>query len=278
MKKMLVLFSVCVMLFASCAFARTAKDGFKPEDCEAFSSGGITFSVPNYFTSSEEATNGAMFTTDQGDAAIQFLSDSTVDFTTVTAESFDSYINKKYDDVQDLMTVEIGVSGLSGFYSMFQCTSKGTAMEMVQAMLYKSAGRGCVITFIQTADGNTDYLTDVYKIIATAQPAGAQAKTSSDDEKPTEKSADASSSDFRKSMDDYKAFFEEYCEFMKKYMKADATDMASMLTDYTEFLTEYQTAMDALDNVDTSKLSTEDQKYYFDTMAEIQKMLLEVSQ
>lgn len=277
MKKMLVLFSICVMLFASCAFARTAKDGFKPEDCEEFETETIAFLIPKYFSNHESDESSTLYTTAKNDALLRFYS-SSVSRQYDTVEEFNSFVQSNNKDVTDLTTVKVEIGGLPGFISIFKCTLNNTALEVVQAILYDTEKSGCLITGAQSPSGSTDYAMDFYKIIATAQPAGAQAKTSSDDEKPTEKSADASSSDFRKSMDDYKAFFEEYCEFMKKYMKADATDMASMLTDYTEFLTKYQTAMDALDNVDTSKLSTEDQKYYFDTMAEIQKMLLEVSQ
>ena len=273
MKKMLVLFSVCVMLFASCAFARTSKDGFKPEDCEEFEQGRMTFLIPNYLSERETDDASALYVAGENDAFIKFVS-SSVKNRLETEEDFNAFIESNNKDVTDLITVKVEIGGLPGFISIFKCTLNNTALEVVQAILYDTEKSGCLITGAQSPSGSTDYAMDFYKIIATAQPAGTQAKGGSEDEK----SADASSSDFRKSMDDYKAFFEEYCEFMKKYMKADATDMASMLTDYTEFLTKYQTAMDALDNVDTSKLSTEDQKYYFDTMAEIQKMLLEVSQ
>ena len=51
----------------------------------------------------------------------------------------------------------------------------------------------------------------------------------------------------------------------------------SMLNDYADYMTKYADAMEKLDEIDEDELTKAEYAYYVDTMARIQKKLLEVS-
>ena len=91
-----------------------------------------------------------------------------------------------------------------------------------------------------------------------------------------ERSEDEISPEFKEAMDSYEAFFDEYVEFMKTY--EDSDDPTSMLMDYADYMTKYADAMEKLDQIDEEELTTAEYAYYVDTMARIEKKLLEVSQ
>lgn len=85
------------------------------------------------------------------------------------------------------------------------------------------------------------------------------------------------SEEFKQTMDDYKEFFQEYADFMKKYQSADSSEALSLLVEYSSFLDKYSKAMDALNNMDQDKLSEAEQKYYLNTMLDIEKILIDVA-
>lgn len=87
-----------------------------------------------------------------------------------------------------------------------------------------------------------------------------------------EETSSADFEEFKKKMDAYEEFFNSYVEFMKSY---DATDM-SMLTSYIDMLSKYTEAMEALDEIDESQLTPEEDAYYLEVMLRIEKKLLEV--
>lgn len=62
---------------------------------------------------------------------------------------------------------------------------------------------------------------------------------------------------------------------MKKYNDSD--NALEMITDYTNYLTKYTKMMKKLENIDQSKLSEEDAKYYTKVMARINKKLASVT-
>ena len=62
---------------------------------------------------------------------------------------------------------------------------------------------------------------------------------------------------------------------MNKY--ADADDPTSMLMDYADYMSKYADAMEKLDQIEEDELTTAEYAYYVDTMARIQKKLLEVN-
>ena len=77
-------------------------------------------------------------------------------------------------------------------------------------------------------------------------------------------------------MDSYEAFFDEYIAFMQKYSNSD--DPAGMLMDYSNYMLKYADAMEKLNQMDTEEMTIEEQAYYIEVMARIQKKLLESSQ
>lgn len=80
--------------------------------------------------------------------------------------------------------------------------------------------------------------------------------------------------EFQKAMDEYLQFFKDYCEFFKKYTKSPD---ASMAMQYLSFMQNYAEAMEALDKIDEGELSAEELKLYLDTMNEINKLLIDLS-
>lgn len=74
---------------------------------------------------------------------------------------------------------------------------------------------------------------------------------------------------FKKDIDLIEAYFEEYAEFMKNY---DANDL-SMIADYTSFLASYVEAMQVLDALDESKMSSQEKNYYNKVLLRINKVL-----
>lgn len=76
---------------------------------------------------------------------------------------------------------------------------------------------------------------------------------------------------FKETMDAYEAFFDEYIAFMEKY--ESSSDTLSMLADYSNFMTRYLEAMEKLGEIDTTKLSASDYKYYFEVLTRINRKL-----
>ncbi len=92
---------------------------------------------------------------------------------------------------------------------------------------------------------------------------------SSDDNQKT----DGIRPEFQKAMDEYVKFFEEYCDFMKKYK--ETSDTTKMLKEYNDYMKQYVETMEALEDMDTSDMSKEEEKLYLDTMNKVNKMLLD---
>ena len=79
--------------------------------------------------------------------------------------------------------------------------------------------------------------------------------------------------EFKESMDAYEAFFDEYVSFMKSI---DETDMnMDTMMKYYDFLSKYSEAMEALDAIDESELSEEEDRYYLEVTLRIEQKLLE---
>ena len=82
---------------------------------------------------------------------------------------------------------------------------------------------------------------------------------------------------FKETMDSYESFFDEYIVFMNKMMNGNAMTSMDYLNDYAAFMAKYEEAMEALDKMDTDKMSPADQAYYFEVMARIEAKLLKVA-
>ena len=86
----------------------------------------------------------------------------------------------------------------------------------------------------------------------------------------------AASSDFVAPMDSYEAFFDEYVDFMKNYDEDDVTDLGAF-GKYASLMTQYADIMEKLDAIDEEELTAEEDAYYIEVMARINKKLLEVA-
>lgn len=99
------------------------------------------------------------------------------------------------------------------------------------------------------------------------------------EEKPEEESSGNGSGispEFKEAMDSYEAFFDEYIAFMEKYSNSD--NPAGMIMDYSNYMLKYADAMEKLNQMDSENMTIEEQAYYIEVMARIQKKLLESSQ
>ena len=63
---------------------------------------------------------------------------------------------------------------------------------------------------------------------------------------------------------------------MKKYSESD--NAAAMLMDYTNYMMKYADTMEKLDQIKSEELTLQEEQYYIEVMARIQKKLLEASQ
>lgn len=95
-------------------------------------------------------------------------------------------------------------------------------------------------------------------------------------EEPAPVTADTSSQDFeafKRKMDDLEAFFDSYVEFCKAY---DVSDTGMMLQ-YLDMMNKYNDAMKALDSIDESNLTPEEDAYYTQTLLRIDQKLIEAA-
>lgn len=80
--------------------------------------------------------------------------------------------------------------------------------------------------------------------------------------------------DLKEFLDSYEAFMDEYVEFMKKY-NSDPSNAVTMINDYVKILGKYQEFAAKAENYKQEDMSKEDLAYYVDSMARIEKKLLE---
>lgn len=62
---------------------------------------------------------------------------------------------------------------------------------------------------------------------------------------------------------------------MKKY--ADSGYSIDLLSDYTKFMSQYTEMMEAMDALGEEEMSTEESKYYLDTMNRINQKLIDAA-
>ncbi len=91
----------------------------------------------------------------------------------------------------------------------------------------------------------------------------------------SDSSEEGISAEFKEAMDSYEAFINEYADFMKKYHESG--NPTEMLMDYSNYLIKYTDTMDKLGKIDYENLTIQEQQYYIEVMARIEKKLLEVS-
>ena len=134
-----------------------------------------------------------------------------------------------------------------------------------------------VIWFINPSDGSiaslqlfeTDtctagYRDDLEKIAGSVRPAQTQTVS--------EPAGNGMSfEEFKQKMDSYEQFFNTYVEFMKSY---DSSDTSAMMQ-YLNLMAQYTEAIEALDSIDESTLTPEQDAYYLQVMLRIEQKLLE---
>lgn len=81
--------------------------------------------------------------------------------------------------------------------------------------------------------------------------------------------------EFQKSMEAYEAFFDEYVAFMKDIDEDNVS--LDQMSRYLDFLNKYSEAMEALEAIDESTLTPEEDLLYAETMLRIDKKLLEAA-
>ena len=91
-----------------------------------------------------------------------------------------------------------------------------------------------------------------------------------------ESSEDGISPEFKTAMDSYEEFFDEYIAFMDRYSHSD--NPSGMIMDYSAYMMKYADTMKKLEEIDTEKMTVQEQTYYIEVMARIQKKLLESTQ
>ena len=92
----------------------------------------------------------------------------------------------------------------------------------------------------------------------------------------SDSSEEGISAEFKEAMDSYEAFINEYADFMKKYHESG--NPTEMLMDYSNYLIKYTDTMDKIEKIDYENLTIQEQQYYIEVTARIEKKLLEVSQ
>ena len=136
-----------------------------------------------------------------------------------------------------------------------------------------------VIWFINPSDGSiaslqlfeTDtctagYRDDLEKIAGSVRPAQTQTVS--------EPAGNGMSfEEFKQKMDSYEQFFNTYVEFMKSY---DSSDTSAMMQ-YLNLMAQYTEAIEALDSIDESTLTPEQDAYYLQVMLRIDQKLLEAA-
>ena len=125
------------------------------------------------------------------------------------------------------------------------------------------------IAMFESDDCKEGYYNDFWKSVQTIRLS--QQNTSA--EKVQENGSDMSFEEFKQKMDALEQFFDSYVEFMKTY---DSTDTAAMVK-YLNMMNEYTKAMKALDSIDESKLTPEQDSYYLQVMLRIDQKLLEAA-
>ncbi len=135
--------------------------------------------------------------------------------------------------------------------------------------LNPSDGRINNITMFETDDCKEGYYNDFWKSVQTIRLAEKETGT----QNTQENASGMSFEEFKQKMDSLEQFFDSYVEFMKTY---DSSDTAAMMK-YLSMMNDYAKAMEALDSIDESQLTPEQDSYYLQVMLRIDQKLLEAA-
>ncbi len=125
------------------------------------------------------------------------------------------------------------------------------------------------ICMLESDDCKEGYYNDFWKIVQTIRLS--QKETATQDSQ--ENASGMSFEEFKQKMDSLEQFFDSYVEFMKTYDSSDTTAMMK----YLSMMSDYAEAMEALDSIDESQLTPEQDSYYLQVMLRIDQKLLEAA-
>ncbi len=135
--------------------------------------------------------------------------------------------------------------------------------------LNPSDGSLIQIAMLESDDCKEGYYNDFWKSIQTIRLSQQNTET----QNTQENASGMSFEEFKQKMDDLEQFFDSYCEFMKTY---DSSNTAAMMQ-YLNMMNDYAKAMEALDSIDESQLTPEQDSYYLQVMLRIDQKLLEAA-
>ncbi|MBE6123480.1 MAG: hypothetical protein E7190_12330 [Erysipelotrichaceae bacterium] len=129
-----------------------------------------------------------------------------------------------------------------------------------------SDGSLIALQMMESDDCPVGYRDDFEKIAGSVRPAQTQTVS--------EPAGNGMSfEEFKQKMDSYEQFFNTYVEFMKSY---DSSDTSAMMQ-YLNLMAQYTEAIEALDSIDESTLTPEQDAYYLQVMLRIDQKLLEAA-
>ena len=174
-------------------------------------------------------------------------------------------------DSEEVLSESVKINGIVMNHGIFHTsvkTSGSSIPAIVRIVWFVNPSDGSVIILqLREADGAPEgYKDDFTKIVQSIR----QAETPPE---PETSGNGMTFEEFKAYMDSYEQFFDSYCEFMKTY---DSNDAAA-LTQYMNILSQYTDAMNALDAIDESQLTPEQDAYYTEVMLRISQKLLEAA-
>ncbi len=125
------------------------------------------------------------------------------------------------------------------------------------------------IGMLESDDCKEGYYNDFWKSVQTVRLVQKETGT----QNTQENTSGMSFEEFKQKMDSLEQFFDSYVEFMKTY---DSSDTAAMMK-YLSMMNDYAKAMEALDSIDESQLTPEQDSYYLQVMLRIDQKLLEAA-
>lgn len=127
-----------------------------------------------------------------------------------------------------------------------------------------------LFTLLQTDNSKYSYLQDFDKIIENITIADTSSVSSSSSNDSGEVTPE-----LKEFLDSYEEFMNEYVEFLKQY-QANPTD-ATLISEYTQYMTKLLELEQKANKYQSSEsqMSTADYNYYIDSMARIEKKLIE---
>lgn len=266
MKKLFCLVSLLICLSAITVRADTLGD--------------YTFNIPEGLTKTSENEETLNYWDETKTVNLSItISDSSI----TTKEAWDEVVEKSLKSLSDssyssrlLLSLKDGdVCGNPALFKTLVGVDSDGKEQVANICVFNDMENKKVylvfLTNYLSENGKPNLLDEFNEMVEGITPVG-QEKSSSD----TEISSDGVTPEFKEKMDSLVAFFKEYNEFMKEYAKSDSSDVMGTLTKYTEMLTKYSDAMTALDSIDQESLSDADEKYYLQTLVEVEKLTIDV--